>query len=168
MTDRLINANDVIEHAEVNGESPEFVRKLADYIDDAPTVKRVANIEINPEEVAKQIVENTIKKRDADRDCKNCAYSSPYEGIGNGCTTWSCEFISRKEAIKAWKRSKWIPCEERFPTWDDGVACLVSVIADDAPHTVVCMEVPNVKRFYEMNKINAWMPLPEPYEEEQA
>ena len=30
---RLINANDVIEHAEVNGESPEFVRKLIDYID---------------------------------------------------------------------------------------------------------------------------------------
>ena len=34
MTDRLINANDVIEHAEVNGESPEFVRKLIDYLSD--------------------------------------------------------------------------------------------------------------------------------------
>lgn len=38
-----------------------------------------------------------------DRDCKNCAYSSPTDGIGNGCTAWNCEFIPRKEAIKAYK-----------------------------------------------------------------
>ena len=38
-----------------------------------------------------------------ERRCKECAWSSPYDGNGNGCTSWNCEFISRKEAIKAWK-----------------------------------------------------------------
>ena len=35
---RLIDADDVIEHAAVNGEDGEFIRKLADYIDDAEAV----------------------------------------------------------------------------------------------------------------------------------
>ena len=38
MKNRLINGNDVIEHAEVNGESREFVQKLIDYISDAQVV----------------------------------------------------------------------------------------------------------------------------------
>ena len=36
---RLINAHDVVEHAEVNGEDPEFIRKLMDYLAEAPTVE---------------------------------------------------------------------------------------------------------------------------------
>ena len=35
---RLIGADDVIEHAAVNGEDGEFVRILTDYIDEAPTI----------------------------------------------------------------------------------------------------------------------------------
>ena len=35
-----------------------------------------------------------------DRDCKNCARNKP----DVGCTSWDCDFIDRKEAIKAWKR----------------------------------------------------------------
>ena len=35
---KLINADDLLEHAEVNGESEEFIRKLDDYIKDAPRV----------------------------------------------------------------------------------------------------------------------------------
>ena len=35
--------------------------------------------------------------------CKRCAYSSPFDGNSNGCTSWSCEFIDRKEAIRAYK-----------------------------------------------------------------
>lgn len=38
------------------------------------------------------------------RDCKTCAYSSPGEGIGNGCTAWMCEYINKWEAIEAWKK----------------------------------------------------------------
>ena len=36
---KLIDGHDVIEHAEVNGESREFIRKLMDYIEDAPVVE---------------------------------------------------------------------------------------------------------------------------------
>ena len=35
---KLINADDLLEHAEVNGESEEFINKLSDYIKDAPRV----------------------------------------------------------------------------------------------------------------------------------
>lgn len=33
---KLIDADDLLEHAQVNGESEEFIRKLDDYIKDAP------------------------------------------------------------------------------------------------------------------------------------
>jgi len=33
-----------------------------------------------------------------DRDCENCARNTP----NNGCTSWSCDYINRKEAIAAW------------------------------------------------------------------
>lgn len=36
---KIIDGHDVIEHAEVNGESREFIRKLMDYIEDAPVVE---------------------------------------------------------------------------------------------------------------------------------
>ena len=38
---RLIDADDLLEHAEVNGESEEFVNKLSDYIKDAPRARGV-------------------------------------------------------------------------------------------------------------------------------
>ena len=36
---KIIDGHDVIEHAEVNGESREFIRKLTDYIEDADVVE---------------------------------------------------------------------------------------------------------------------------------
>ena len=36
---KIIDGHDVIEHAEVNGESREFIRILTDYIEDAPVVE---------------------------------------------------------------------------------------------------------------------------------
>lgn len=36
---KIIDGHDVIEHAEVNGEDREFVRKLMDYIEDADVVE---------------------------------------------------------------------------------------------------------------------------------
>lgn len=38
-----------------------------------------------------------------DRDCKTCVWSSPWEGEGNGCTTWDCEYINKREAAEAWR-----------------------------------------------------------------
>lgn len=36
---KIICADDLLKHAEVNGESEEFIRKLDDYIKDAPTIE---------------------------------------------------------------------------------------------------------------------------------
>ena len=42
-----------------------------------------------------------------ERDCKTCAYSSPFGGANdNGCTAWGCEYINKNEAIQAWKEKK--------------------------------------------------------------
>lgn len=35
---KLIDGDDLLEHAEANGESEEFINKLSDYIKDAPRV----------------------------------------------------------------------------------------------------------------------------------
>ena len=35
---KLIDGQGIIEHAEVNGESREFIRKLLDYIEDEPAI----------------------------------------------------------------------------------------------------------------------------------
>lgn len=34
----------------------------------------------------------------SDRDCENCARCGR-----EGCKSWDCDFIPRKEAIEAWK-----------------------------------------------------------------
>lgn len=36
---KLIDGHSVIEHAEVNGESRDFIRKLMDYLEDAPALQ---------------------------------------------------------------------------------------------------------------------------------
>lgn len=41
-----------------------------------------------------------------DRDCISCAYSTIGDGNGNGCKAWACEYISRQEAIEAYKESR--------------------------------------------------------------
>ena len=36
---KLIDVQEAVEHAEVNGESRDFIRKLIDYLEDAPTLQ---------------------------------------------------------------------------------------------------------------------------------
>ena len=36
---KLIDVQEVVEHAEVNGESREFIRKMIDYLEDAPALQ---------------------------------------------------------------------------------------------------------------------------------
>lgn len=39
-----------------------------------------------------------------ERNCENCAHARPYGGENdNRCDVWECEYIDRKEAIKAYK-----------------------------------------------------------------
>ena len=39
MINKIVNADDVVEAAEVNCESKEFIRKLMDYLLDAPSIE---------------------------------------------------------------------------------------------------------------------------------
>ena len=57
----------------------------------------------------------------------------------------------------------WIPCSERLP--EDGELVLVNVIGEDAPNRIVITDCSPY--WYERGWINAWLPLPEPYEEEK-
>ena len=170
---RLIDANALLEKAEVVMDEHKtmfFDAVSVNNIHNAPTIEQRkprkwedwTNIE--PEREA--LMRLTMCARG---ECPICKYEEK-------CDDWDfrMELATKNmniladaltDAFVRKPKHEWIPCEERLPTWDDGVTCLVSVIADDATHTVVCMETPNVKRFYEMNKINAWMPLPEPYRE---
>ena len=52
---KLIDGHDVIEHAEVNGESREFIRKLMDYIEDADAVEPKTGDLIKREDAIKAI-----------------------------------------------------------------------------------------------------------------
>ena len=37
------------------------------------------------------------------RDCKTCARADWSKGEGNGCTAWSCDYINKDDAIKAYE-----------------------------------------------------------------
>ena len=61
---------------------------------------------------------------------------------------------------------KWIPCSERLPSnfsEDETVLATTDVDGD----RVIPMFAFDVKSFYLKGYISAWMPLPEPYREEE-
>lgn len=94
------------------------------------------------------------------RNCTECVYKRP-----DGCSAWECNFISRPEAVEAYRRTRWIPVEERLPETDEFV--LVSCRTKKG--------IGSVNRAYysggfwhgsgSMAGVVAWMPLPEPYKE---
>ena len=57
----------------------------------------------------------------------------------------------------------WIPCSERLP--GDGELVLANVIGLDSSHRIVITD--RTPYWHERGRINAWMPLPEPYEEDE-
>lgn len=59
-------------------------------------------------------------------------------------------------------QGEWIPCSERLPS--KGVAVLVNGIMYDAPPITISTDAPY---YYEQGWINAWMPLPKPYREDE-
>ena len=104
------------------------------------------------------------------RDCKTCVYArTPDDPYNNGCTAWDCEYINREEAIKAWKRTRWISCKKEVPK-DEG-KYLVYLGSDWGGYYMIlpwcdgwncfkhCME-------NEIKNVVAWMPLPEPWKGE--
>ncbi len=69
----------------------------------------------------------------------------------------------RKEAldmaIESLKQNQWIPCSERLPS--KGMPVLVNGIMEGAPPMTISTDAPH---YYKEGWINAWMPLPKPYE----
>lgn len=59
---KLIDGHDVIEHAEVNGESRDFIKKLTDYIEDAPVVEPKTGDLISREDAIKAVSEPFDRK----------------------------------------------------------------------------------------------------------
>ena len=57
---------------------------------------------------------------------------------------------------------KWIPCSERLPEGDGQV--LVNVVAHDRVYDIVLCFTEFVEGYYAEGAINAWMPLPKPWE----
>lgn len=53
------------------------------------------------------------------RDCKTCIHSEIGHGEGNGCTAWTCEYIKKKEALKAYKEQMEIVTCKDCKHWDN-------------------------------------------------
>ena len=64
-----------------------------------------------------------------------------------------------KDIPSAENKGEWIPCSERLPS--KGVPVLVNGIMEDAPPITISTDAP---LYYENGWINAWMPLPKPWE----
>ena len=107
----------------------------------------------------------------SDRDCQNCI-----NGSVTGCVSWDCNFISRKEAREAVKQTKWIPVSERLPETDD--IMLVTYIDDRDGEDTIWLGWHEMENIWYIdgfahggeygNRVIAWMPLPEPYKEDEA
>ena len=104
-----------------------------------------------------------------DRDCKTCLYArTPDDPYNNGCTAWDCDYINRKEAIEAWKRTRWIPCEKELPK---DIGYYLTSIKYDHSDGYFCMLLHwydgwncfKENKENEIEGVVAWMPLPEQY-----
>lgn len=73
------------------------------------------------------------------------------------------EWIIEKTPSIESRCGEWISCSERLPSGD--VQVLVSVCVNDALWNIILMPAQSVKEYYKRGHINAWMPLPQPYEE---
>ena len=61
------------------------------------------------------------------RDCKTCIHSEIGHGDSNGCTAWSCEYINKKEALRAYKEHMAIVrCKDCVLYDNEDMACMAN------------------------------------------
>ena len=65
------------------------------------------------------------------RDCENCARCGR-----DGCKSWDCDFIPRKEAIEAWKEKNAGKKYVRFDTLPDGDGDIWDSLTTDAAKAI--------------------------------
>ena len=98
-------------------------------------------------------------------DCNRCLWATR----NGSCASWDCRFVDQREAYEAYNRgkadaNKWIPCSERLPEKNDEV--LVTGKVDNALYVDID-EWTGAGFWINANGVIAWMPLPEPYKEEE-
>ena len=105
-----------------------------------------------------------------DMDCEKCGW---YSRTARRCKRGSdfedaCCAID--DALEVEPEPQWIPCSERLP--EHGGRYLISVLDGTNRRTTVAPYLPRCKA-WAMNgrmaywKVIAWLPLPEPYREEE-
>lgn len=191
---KLIDGHDVIEHAEVNGESREFIRKLTDYIEDADVVEPKTGDLISRKALLKQI--------DIDSEGRSGWYGDTWRFIDTINNMPSYEPTIEIDADQLAKllregwtihsEPKWIPCSERLPedletvnvTWVNHRPQSYYADIKDKPFTATAIHHRDKWWWYspicedllaeygksECDKmdadieVTAWMPLPKPWE----
>jgi len=134
---KLIDGHDVIEHAEVNGENRDFIKKLTDYIEDAPVVEPKID-----KDALIRLIQGAVEDGD---DCRRliemvepkwipCSERLPEEN-GKSYLTYQCGDDIRYGWCQV------LPYEDGWNCYGD-------------------------YRDNEINSVVAWMPLPPAYEGE--
>jgi len=81
---------------------------------------------------------------------------------------YTCEVITAPEDVRIEfedrKKDEWIPCTKRLPEEDQYV--LASVRPENAQYRVIISRFRD-NEYWHDGRIQAWKPLPEPYEEEE-
>lgn len=153
---KLIDGHDVIEHAEVNGESREFIRKLMDYIEDADVVEPKTGDLISREDAIKAI------------------FSKPACHGSDGSWYHSDDIRDAINSTPSADRpqGEWIPCSERLPEPQVEVLYSLEGCVSVAFMTNRNYTGETVELHWEDLETGiticpeAWMPLPEPWEGE--
>ena len=104
-------------------------------------------------------------------DCNRCLWATR----NGSCASWDCRFVDQREAYEAYNRekadaNKWIPCSERLP--DVAQRVLLSghgkvMVGRLHSFGKYSLEPTGISYIYPKDAIEAWMPLPNPYKEEE-
>lgn len=104
-------------------------------------------------------------------DCNRCLWATR----NGSCASWDCRFVDQREAYEAYNRekadaNKWIPVSERLP--DVAQRVLLSghgkvMVGRLHSFGKYSLEPTGISYIYPMDAIDAWMPLPKPYQEDK-
>ena len=109
-----------------------------------------------------------MEKLEIAEDCDNCKHNhhSIYCGMGSEFVT-ACEAICEAPEVDI---PHWIPCSERLPEEEDYY--LVTKEDDIAYSIDIALWNPHYhwsnNGFHKADKVIAWQPLPEPYQQKEV
>ena len=132
---KYIDIDDAIEHAEVNGEDKDFIRKLTDYLMDAPTIEPKQEWISCSERLPKTDGENSINKfnvllavREKGTENEPQVYTGklrPVKGDDGSGNFWGVKTAPSDWTIWGWSYFRepevlaWMPLPEPYRTTED-------------------------------------------------